>query len=110
MYVTSQFCYWMVRNCQNGYKLAGFIPVLTVSYHLHNCSSQDTTIALYLVMTLVLISFLFFFTQHVITRISSRVPWYCIVIDQVNKLPGNGLKTSPETSRYIVNTWISRKK
>ena len=20
MYVTSQFCYWMVRNCQNGYE------------------------------------------------------------------------------------------
>ena len=62
-------------------------------------------------MTLVLISFLFFFfTQHVITRISSRVPLYCIVIDQINKLPEDGLKSSPKTSRYIENTWISRKK
>ena len=78
---------------------------------LHNCSSQDTTIALYLVMKLVLISFLFFFfIQHVITRISSRVPLYCIVIDQINKLPEDGLKSSQETLRYIENTWICRKK
>ena len=82
--------------CLNGLKL-----------DLHNCSSQDTTIALYLVMTLVLISFLFFFfTQHVITRISSRVPLYCIVIDQINKLPESGLKSQPETTHYIENTWI----
>ena len=62
-------------------------------------------------MTLVLISFfiIFFFTQHVITRISSRVPLYCIVIDQINKLPEDGLKFSPERSRYIENTWISGK-
>ena len=51
---------------------------------LHNCSSQDTTIALCLAMTLVLISF--FFTQHVTTLISSRVPFYCMVIDQINCL------------------------
>ena len=77
----------------------------------HNCSSQDTTIALCLMMTLVLINFfiIFFFTQHVITRISSRVPLYCIVIDQINKLPEDGLKFSPERSRYIENTWISGK-
>ena len=63
-------------------------------------------------MTLVLVSFffvLFFFTQHVITRISSRVPLYCIVVDQINKLPEDGLKSSPEMSHYIENTWISRK-
>ena len=52
---------------------------------------------------------LFFFTQHVITRISSRVPLYCIVVDQINKLPEDGLKSSPEMSRYTENTWISRK-
>ena len=51
---------------------------------------------------------LFFFTQHVITRISSRVPLYCIVIDQINKLPEDELKSAPETSCYIQNTWISR--
>ena len=77
---------------------------------LHYYSSQDTTIALYLVMTLVLISFvLFFFTQYVITRISYRVILYCVVIDQINKLPKDKLKSSPETLRYIENTWISRK-
>ena len=32
-----------------------------------------------------------------------------IVIDQINKLPEDGLKSSPETLRYIENTWISRK-
>ena len=56
---------------------------------LHNCTSQDAKIALYLVMTLVLISFLFFFfTQHVIICISSRelLHCICIVIDQINKL------------------------
>ena len=52
---------------------------------------------------------LFFLTQHVITRISPRVPLYYIVIDQINKLPEDGLKSSPETLRYIENTWISRK-
>ena len=52
---------------------------------------------------------IFFFTQHVITRISSRVPLHCIVIDQINKLPEDGLKSSPKTSRYVDNTWISRK-
>ena len=31
-----------------------------------------------------------FFTQHVITRISSRVLLYCIVIDQINKVPEDG--------------------
>ena len=52
---------------------------------------------------------LFFFTHYVITRISSRIPLYCIVIDQIDKLPENGLKSWPETSHYIENTWISRK-
>ena len=58
------------------------------------------------VMILVLISFLFFFlfTQHMITCISSRVLLYCIVI-----LPKDGLKSSPETTRCIGNTWISQK-
>ena len=51
---------------------------------------------------------LFFFTQHVITCISSRVLMYYIVIDQINKLPEDGLKSLLETSRYIKNTWISR--
>ena len=40
-----------------------------------------------------------------ISRISSRVPLYCIVIDQINKLPEDGLKPSRETSRYIENSW-----
>ena len=74
------------------------------------CSSQDITRTLFLVMTLALISFFyFFFTQHAITRISSRVSLYCIMIDQINELPEDGLKSSPETSRYIENTWFSRK-
>ena len=51
----------------------------------------------------------FFFTQHVVTRISSRAPLYCIVIDQINELPENGLKSSPDTSRYIENTWLVEK-
>ena len=70
---------------------------------IHICSSQDITIVL-LVMTLALISFLcFFFTEHVITRISSRVSVYCIMIDQSNELPEDRLKSSPETSqKYMV--------
>ena len=31
------------------------------------------------------------------------------MIDQINELPEDGLKSSPETSRYIENTWFSRK-
>ena len=31
------------------------------------------------------------------------------MIDQINKLPKDGLKSSPETSRYTENKWISRK-
>ena len=70
---------------------------------IHICSSQDITIVL-LVMTLALISFLcFFFIEHVITRISSRVSVYCIMIDQSNELPEDRLKSSPETSqKYMV--------
>ena len=41
-----------------------------------------------------------------ITRISDRVPLYCIMIDQINKLPDDGLKSTPEMWRYIENTWI----
>ena len=52
---------------------------------------------------------IFFFIQHVITLMLFRVPLYCIVIDQINKLPGNGLQSSPETSCYIEITRISRK-
>ena len=29
--------------------------------------------------------------------------------DQINELPEDGLKSSPETSRYTENKWISRK-
>ena len=29
--------------------------------------------------------------------------------DQINELPEDGLKSSPEMSRYRENTWISRK-
>ena len=74
---------------------------------LHNYSSQDTKIALYLVIDMDQFVFFvarFFFTQHGITRISPRVPLYCIVIDQINKLPEDGLKSSPETLRYTENT------
>ena len=61
-------------------------------------------------MTLVLISFYaFFFTQHVITHISSRVSLHCIINDQINKLPEDGVKSLPETSHYIENTWTSQK-
>ena len=31
------------------------------------------------------------------------------MIGQINELPENGLKSSPETSRYIENKWISGK-
>ena len=34
---------------------------------------------------------------------------YCIMIDQINELPEDGLKSSPETLSYIENTWISQK-
>ena len=33
----------------------------------------------------------------------------CHQIDQINKPPEDGLKSSPETSWYIENKWISRK-
>ena len=73
-------------------------------------SSQDITIALCLVMILALISFFyFFFTQLAITCISFRVSLYCIMIDQIDELPEDGLKSQPETSRYIENTWFSPK-
>ena len=49
--------------------------------------SEDTTITLYCVMTLVLTRFFsYFFIQHMIILISSRVLLYCIVIDQINYL------------------------
>ena len=74
-------------------------------------SSQDLTIALCLVRRLALISFFCFLsTYHVITCISSRVSsLYCIMIDQINELPEDGLKSSPETLRYIEDTWFNRK-
>ena len=31
------------------------------------------------------------------------------MIDQINELPEDGLKSLPETSRHIENKWISRK-
>ena len=31
------------------------------------------------------------------------------MIDQINEVPEDGLKSSPEMSRYIENKWISRK-
>ena len=31
------------------------------------------------------------------------------MIDQINELPEDGLKSSPGTSRYIENTWFSQK-
>ena len=31
------------------------------------------------------------------------------MIDQINELPEDGLKSSPETSRFTENKWISRK-
>ena len=31
------------------------------------------------------------------------------MIDQINELPEDELKSSPETSRYTENKWISRK-
>ena len=30
---------------------------------------------------------------------------YCIMIDQINELLEDGLKSSSETARYIDNTW-----
>ena len=48
------------------------------------------------------------FSKDAITRILSRVSLYCIMIDQINKLPEDGRRSSPETSRYRENTWNSR--
>ena len=31
------------------------------------------------------------------------------MIDQINELPEDGLKSSPETSHFTENKWISRK-
>ena len=31
------------------------------------------------------------------------------MIDQINELPEDGLKSLPETSHYIENTWFTRK-
>ena len=31
------------------------------------------------------------------------------MIDQINELPEDGLKSSPKTSRFTENKWISRK-
>ena len=31
------------------------------------------------------------------------------MMDQINELSEDGLKSLPETSRYIENTWISQK-
>ena len=31
------------------------------------------------------------------------------MIDQINELPEDGLKSSPETSRYTENKWICQK-
>ena len=31
------------------------------------------------------------------------------LFDQINELPEDGLKSSPETSRYTENKWISQK-
>ena len=36
--------------------------------------------------------------------------YHYTVIDQIDKLPEDGLKYSPETSRYTENTFISQKK
>ena len=33
-----------------------------------------------------------------------------MMIDQINELPEVGLKSSPETSHFTENKWISRKK
>ena len=61
-------------------------------------------------MTLVLISFYdFFLHSAVITHISSRVSLHCIINDQINKLPEDGVKSLPETSHCIENTWTSQK-
>ena len=32
------------------------------------------------------------------------------MIDQINELPKDGMKSSPETSRYTESKWISREK
>ena len=44
-----------------------------------------------------------------ITHISSRVSLHCIINDQINKLPEDGVKSLPETLHYIENTWTSQK-
>ena len=57
----------------------GSPQLLTTGYNNSVVSCDDISIDHF--------SYFFFFTLHVITRISSRVPLYCIVIDQINKLP-----------------------
>ena len=47
---------------------------------------------------------------HCILLLLSRQSLYCVIIDQINKLPEDELKSSPKTSCYIENEWISRKK
>ena len=44
----------------------------------------------------------FFFTQHVITHILSRVLLYCIAVDQINKLPEDGLKSEMKLKRLAI--------
>ena len=46
---------------------------------------------------------LFLFAQHAITRVSSKVSLCFIMIDQINELPEDGLKSLPKTWRkYMV--------
>ena len=47
---------------------------------LRNCSLQETTIALYLVMTLILISFLFFFSSSSTWLLVLHLEYHCIVL------------------------------
>ena len=64
------------------------------------CSSRDKTLALSCDdISIDQFLLLFFFTQHAITPILSRASLYFIMIDQVNELPEDVLKSSLETSR-----------
>ena len=64
---------------------------LKLKRDLLDCWSRDIAIALCLVIALVLIGFCsFFFTQDMITRISSRILLHCIFY-KIKKLPEDGL-------------------
>ena len=77
---------------------------------LHKCSSQDITIVLCLVMTLVLISFFCFFSSLSMWLLVFHLEYHCIVLwlIRLTNCLKMGCSRCPKR-HYIENTWISRK-